>query len=883
MAFDVRSCPRWVVAWSVGTALGAFGVGCADLPTIQSGVCGNHVVEPGAGEDCDGFATEPGTKCRPPGADKACRFECTPGDSSSGPHCPSGLACGSDSICRSSSGKYVAAGAFGVEGARSVDVGDVDGDRRKDAVVFQRASVVAEYFDVAGHAAASLTMPAASEKGVAPVVGHLSTGVPDDVVLGTGVGVVAALGNADRRAEYTAYPTFTLRAGVTDARVVPADVFANPVGDEELVIGTLGGASGLVYLDGTTGQLTLLQVVPGSGSDLAGEVAKGRLGGDATAPPCDALVLSYTRAADVLVFHPCKRDSSGASVLNVMGPIAHVALPDGATVTRAATLADANGDGRLDLVVPASSGSGSIIAVAYGVGDGTFHSDPGSLPAASGDERASTYAELGPTNVLAVADLDADGLLDYVSDTGIYLKRPVAPGTSSSSGYVLQGVNAATPWTEVLVGDFNANGHLDVVAGSDTGLEIDFFGGEGDGSFTPAGILLASPVSHFTAGDFDGDFVQDIAVVQEPSPEEASASASNSLAILFGRTQGLPEPLVGMGRIGAAKHLVKTRVGQQDNVVPATDNLVAVVAGDDGSILFDGFTGQANRQIRSPYVLADTGGNQSDIATVQIERFQPILVALGDYDGDGHLDVAELGEDLGRHRLWLVPVKGDSEFATAAATDGDLLPAEADFDHALVGAEDLDGDGIDELVLFAPNASDSGKGLAYVARALPNANGQRKWVLDPPVDQTATFDRHETPEGITGASLRSGDVDGDGRPDLLVPTAPGPGERLLLFPNDGSGNLTAPIEVGGSSGAAAFTLLDADSRKGLDVAVLIGSDVFLLGRGRDGQFTRSDEPVASLAGAGFVASGDFNGDGLDDLVLVSDRSLTLFTAVPVLP
>jgi hypothetical protein len=336
-----------------------------------------------------------------------------------------------------------------------------------------------------------------------------------------------------------------------------------------------------------------------------------------------------------------------------------------------------------------------------------------------------------------------------------------------------------------------------------------------------------------------------------------------------------------MGRIGAATQVVATRVEQQGNVVPAVDNLIVVTPGNDGSILFEGFAGEADRQIRSPYVLADS--SSSDVTGLQLERFLPDRLALGDFDGDGRADAASLGGDVGKHRLWLVPITGDSSFQTAMATDSDLLPTDADFERALVGVNDLDGDGVDELVLFAPNASGPGKGAAYVARATKNSAGLRQWVVDPPAVEAASFEHAEALDGVTGAPLQRGDMDGDGRPDLVVPSAAGPDQRLLLFRNDGSGRLAAPTDVEGSNGSTAFTLLDANTHEGKEIVVTGGDDVFLLGRDHGGAFARSAAPVASLAGARLVAAGDFNGDGLDDLVLASDQTLTLFTGVPVLP
>src|SRR5271165_4763418 len=101
---------------------------CTDFPQLQSGVCGNAVVE--TGEDCDTYPISPGTYCRPPGsAAGACRLDCTTG---SGHSCPSGWGCGTDGICRQPTGTFREANGPVAANAWRLLTGDFDGDGKAD-------------------------------------------------------------------------------------------------------------------------------------------------------------------------------------------------------------------------------------------------------------------------------------------------------------------------------------------------------------------------------------------------------------------------------------------------------------------------------------------------------------------------------------------------------------------------------------------------------------------------------------------------------------------------------------------------------------------------------------------------------------------------------
>ncbi|HTM21940.1 MAG TPA: VCBS repeat-containing protein, partial [Kofleriaceae bacterium] len=105
--------------------------GCADLPDVESGTCGNLVVD--FDEDCDGFTSMgEGTACGAPDGDNACFFVC---DAESGSICPDGWGCGGDGRCRRPSGFFVeATGSPYRFAVQDFDIADVDGDGNADLV-----------------------------------------------------------------------------------------------------------------------------------------------------------------------------------------------------------------------------------------------------------------------------------------------------------------------------------------------------------------------------------------------------------------------------------------------------------------------------------------------------------------------------------------------------------------------------------------------------------------------------------------------------------------------------------------------------------------------------------------------------------------------------
>ena len=181
---------------------------------------------------------------------------------------------------------------------------------------------------------------------------------------------------------------------------------------------------------------------------------------------------------------------------------------------------DFNGDGKLDLAI----GGGDAylwVSVLLGKGDGTF-----------GSYIATPVATNG-CGAIAVADLNHDQKSDVVCGAYSYYPGGVSvllgngDGTFGSPVFYPIQVTGNGP-NVVAIADFNGDGKPDVVSANYDGNDTSVLLGNGDGTFKAAKNYPASinPVRVVT-GDFNGDGIQDIAVV-------AGYNASAQVTVLIG-------------------------------------------------------------------------------------------------------------------------------------------------------------------------------------------------------------------------------------------------------------------------------------------------------------------------------------------------------------
>jgi hypothetical protein len=194
---------------------------------------------------------------------------------------------------------------------------------------------------------------------------------------------------------------------------------------------------------------------------------------------------------------------------------------------------DFNGDGKLDLVItaydPYSQGY-NFVGILLGNGDGSF--GPLQQVAGSGTSFVGSITA-------AVADFNGDGKLDIataIQTAGstiqgfLYLSLGNGDGTFQVGSSVPNVTSVTSP---LLVGDFNADGILDLATGGF------FYYGQGDGTFPTSNGSSGAP-TFVLAGDANGDGLLD--VFDETITIQSSRSGVTTLSAVGLELQVPPLP-----------------------------------------------------------------------------------------------------------------------------------------------------------------------------------------------------------------------------------------------------------------------------------------------------------------------------------------------------
>ncbi len=215
------------------------------------------------------------------------------------------------------------------------------------------------------------------------------------------------------------------------------------------------------------------------------------------------------------------------------------------------------------------------------------------------------------------------------------------------------------------------------------------------------------------------------------------------------------------------------------------------------------------------------------------------LAFLGDQDGDGlpELAVGAIGHD--DHAGAVYVISGGARGALTVDDSMRITGTEGSWlGQTLAGAGDVDGDGLNDLLVGAPRDERGGvqaAGAAYL-------------FLGPVVGGSSVEDAAATFWGgawtdVAGTSLAGlGDIDGDGLPDLAV------GEPGYDFGNEeweSDADYGRAFVLSGT--AASGSLVDRAT------AILQGAEWM------------------AQAGSALARAGDIDGDGIDDLLVAAER------------
>jgi len=233
-------------------------------------------------------------------------------------------------------------------------------------------------------------------------------------------------------------------------------------------------------------------------------------------------------------------------------------------------------------------------------------------------------------------------------------------------------------------------------------------------------------------------------------------------------------------------------------------------------------------------LLGDGAGNFTVVSSPRV-GYEPNSVATGDFNGDGKLDLATANSESSTVSILLGDGTGNFTLASSPATGS--VPFS-------VAVGDFNGDG--KLDLAVANVGDNTISILLG-------------------DGTGNFTLASSPAtGSSPASVAVGDFNGDGKLDLA--TANGGSQMLSVMLGDGTGNFILASSPATGSSPASVAVGDFNGDGKLDLATANPESNTLsvmLGDGT-GNFT-----LASSPSTGFwpmsVAVGDFNGDGKLDL------------------
>jgi FG-GAP-like repeat len=445
----------------------------------------------------------------------------------------------------------------------------------------------------------------------------------------------------------------------------------------------------------------------------------------------------------------------------------------------------------------------------------------------------------------------------------------------------------------VVTGDFNRDGKLDVATANQRAGGVSVLLGTGTGKFNlAANIKLPQPPVNITAADLNGDGRLDLITANRDI-----FNIDGTVSILLGNA---------LGGFTLARSIL---VGKAP-----LDVAVADLNGDGKLDLAVPNFGSNPDPGNTVTVLIGSGkGTFTSGGTVTVGS-KPTSIAVGDFDGDGHPDLATVSASP--DRLTVNLNNGDGTFPAGntyptAGSPGTVVVG--DFNHdqvadvavgcasnagvsVLLGNVGASGKGDGTFGAFT-NFPEYGNGVADLVVAdmngdgnpdLVSANGQIAnnvgvMLANPDgsfgFGPAALFTANQSPQGVA-----VGDFNRDGRPDVaaagtefLVGAATENGCVAVLLGN-GDGTLAASRQLHVGINPSATVVADFTGDNVPDLAVAFndvqfsGVSIFPgLGAGAFGDGLRT-VPVAGPTG---LATADFNGDGKPDLAVGTNTGVKI--------
>jgi len=452
---------------------------------------------------------------------------------------------------------------------------------------------------------------------------------------------------------------------------------------------------------------------------------------------------------------------------------------------------------------------------------------------------------------LAAADFNGDGALDFLVVNYRSRDLVLALGTGSDvlpdvTTVPLSFETASDTPVSAVVADFNADGHPDIAIASSHMPYLEVLLGDGTGAFQPLEASLPSPFGlsrrpprgrAVAAGDLNGDGRPDIALL----------STEGTTTLFFGTAGGgfifETEFAVSPNAAGLALADLNGDGRPDLTIVDDASNSVQVLRGTSGGGFAAAGAFPSAAIINPPdaavprttLVEDDDALTATELLYLDKNKTAPALEILTAQDPSG----------LGVTPLRLFP-RGEKP--------------------ELLRVVDLTADGIPDAIVM--NRMRQGLRMNVLRGNAAGGFDPTSDVLEQLLDKLFS-DFLATQMGPRARTIVTGDLDGDGKQDLVIQDSRG--TLLLLADNDGQGRFRQVRQVGDVNPKTPIALADFNDDGAIDIAAVPASrrdgTLTILWNDGLGQFTAtpvSGDLVPPRRGGPLLA-GDFDRNGFVDL------------------
>lgn len=707
-------------------------------------------------------------------------------------------------------------------------------------------------------------------------------------ISGTSITVVVPLGTVvtNLKATFTTTGASVKVGAVTQVSGTTANNFTNPV------------VYRVTAADGTTKDFTVTVVAKDvdyatqttiATGDEPAAVAAGDLNGDGRPD----LAVVDQGASTVSIY--LNQTAPGATTAT-FGTKFDFATPSDC---RQAALGDLNGDGRPDVAVACGSGK---VAVFLNT------TPPGTTTPTFATRTDFTTPQ---TVYVAIADLNGDGQLDLatanINTANVsVLLNTTTPGSFTPAFATHVEFAAGTNPESIAAGDLDGDGVADLVTANLNSNDVTvLLNTTAPGAATPAFAAKASfttssgpftgPIS-VAIGDLNGDGKPDLGVANNGAasvsvllnttvPGSAATFATHAdftvggfptaVALADTNDDGVRDVVVTVNGTSVVSVLLDTTAPGASTVALAPPASFAVGSGVqsvaaaelNGDGRLDLVTANFNDDTLSVLLNTSTVGralqfNGTADSNTGNNPVDPLVV---DLNGDGRPDVVAPNAVSNNITVYTNTTAPGAVFGSLS----NRLDLATGTSPRAIAAADLNGDGLPDLVVV--NTTTNNMSVFFNTTT--------------PGSATLAFSaKVDFATGVAPLFVVTGDIDGDGRPDVVV--ANDNSDSASVFLNRTTPGGTAPTfatraDFSTGSHPVGIVLGDLDGNGSLDIVTAndgAGSVSVLLGTTPPGAASASFAPhVDFLAGAGTfsVTLGDFDGDGRLDVAAANETAGTV--------